>query len=180
MTNRAAPRDETEEFRLLFGELEELDTRWMRSERVISHAARRRAIENRLLTLVSTASPTPERRRFRRVTCDLWVELHTQEGTGSGVIVDIGVGGALVQTELRVRHHEAVRLVVERQPGLLEHGLEVHGVAAWLEEGSGARRSAVGVAFAATDLDSTARLRRFVLTLMRKRVFMPLVPAGEP
>lgn len=180
MRNGESPGDEDEEFRLLFAELEELETRQMRSDRLVSDVARRDQIEHRLLTLVSTISPTLERRRFRRVACDLWVEVHTRSGTASGAIVDIGVGGALVHTELRLRQHEEVRLVVERQPGLFEHGIEVHGVAAWLEEDARGPRPGVGISFAATQAEETARLRHFVLALMRKGLTIPLVPAGEP
>lgn len=90
--------------------------------------------------------------------------------TGPGVIVDVGAGGALVETDVRLAQREEVELVVERQPGLLEYGLEVRGVVAWSGEDLASPQRGFGVAFTTSAPNAVERLRRFVLALLRKRL----------
>lgn len=161
-----------EEFESLFAELEDIELRRTGSGRFFSErdASRWAEIERRLVALVSTDVSAKERRRHVRVPCDLWVEVHGPAGTGPGVVADIGAGGAFVETELAVRRGEEVRLVIERQPGLFEHGLDVRARVAWTGEEFDPPRRGFGVAFAADDPAATHRVRRFVLTLLRKRL----------
>lgn len=168
-----------EEFESLFDELEDIENlRTGLGEDAIEPDARRRdEIERRLLALLAIDLPAAERRRFVRVPCDLWVEVRAEVGTSSGAIVDIGAGGALVETELKVQRQDHVDLVVERQPGLVEHGINVRGTVAWTGADSTSPRSSFGVAFSATQPGEHAHLRRLVLALLRKR--LEILPASR-
>lgn len=127
-------------------------------------AAKRVAIERRIMALVGGRPPSEERRETLRLPCELSVKLRSKEQSVKAIVRDIGAGGVFVESAGDWIEGTVVELEV-RGSGTDEHGLRVRGEIAW--------HSDVGVGISFTHRPNDAherRLRRFVLELLRHRL----------
>jgi len=130
-------------------------------------AAKRVAIERRIMALVGGEPPSDERREVLRLPCDLSVKLRSKEQSVKATVRDIGVGGVFVEASGDWIVGTVVELEV-RGGGTDEHGLRVRGEIAW-QKPSG--DEGVGISFTYRTNDAhERRLRRFVLELLRHRL----------
>lgn len=129
-------------------------------------AARRVAIERRIMALVSGETPSEERRETLRLPCQLEVKLRSKEQSVKATVKDIGAGGVLVNAPGDWVAGTVVEMEV-RGSSSDEHGLRVRGEIAWTRP----KDQAVGVSFTHRPNDAhERRLRRFVLELLRHRL----------
>jgi hypothetical protein len=134
-------------------------------------AARSEQVERRLMKLLGLELADRQRRRYQRLSCDFWIEARSARDAAPGAIVDIGVGGVFVATQLTAAIGESVELEMERQPGAMAHGLIASGVVAWTGDQRG-RRDGFGLCFAPRDEAARAATSRFVFEILRKRLAM--------
>ncbi len=172
---RVAPGDRAE-FRALVDELADLESR-RSGEGAYSpdDAVRRQQIERRLLQLVTTEIPQDERRRHVRLPCDLSVTIHGPAEPAPGVVVDVGAGGIFVESGALAKPGDTVDIEIQRPPDAALHSLRVKGKVAWATTTRRTGRPGLGIAFlpatgSAADEAGERRLRRFVLSLLRKRL----------
>lgn len=129
-------------------------------------AAKRMRLERQIMAAMTARVGDDERRKYMRVPCQVDVRLRHGSSAVSGVVQDLGIGGVFVHTPLGLGVGESVDVEIARRPGLLEHGLKVHGTVAWSADASPGRRG-LGIAFALGDEGHERRLRRFTLELLR-------------
>jgi hypothetical protein len=155
---------EVERFAELADELEDLyGQHTMGGGYVPEVAARKQHIERILMDALGAQVSEDQRRAHRRVACELNVVIRHGTSQGSGVVRDLGMGGVYLETAMAMGVAGLVEVEVARKPGVLEHGLKVRGVVAWVSE------RGFGAAFSPTDEGSERRLRRFLLELLRRR-----------
>jgi hypothetical protein len=173
MAARATPQEVTERdetFADLVEELEKLDNqRTLRGGFVPELAARKQHLERVLMDALSVQVTEDQRRKYRRVPCQLEVTVTQGDTRAPGVVRDVGMGGALIDTSLPLSEGQAIEIEVPRLPGVFDHGLKVRGSVAWAAGGA-AGRPGIGVAFTPIDDGSERRLRRFILELLSRRV----------
>ncbi len=129
-------------------------------------AAKRVAIERRIMTLVGGEPPNEERREALRLPCQLDVKLRSKEQSVKATVKDIGVGGVFVEAGGKWIVGTVVELEV-RGSATDEHGLRVRGEIAWQRDAN----QGVGISFTHRTNDAhERRLRRFVLELLRHRL----------
>ena len=133
--------------------------------------ARTEQVERRLMKLLGLELADRQRRRYERVSCDFWIEARSARDAAPGAIVDIGVGGVFIATDLAVAVGESVEIEMERQPGAMAHGLIAAGAVAWIGERAGGRNG-FGLCFAPRDEAARAATSRFVFEILRKRLAM--------
>ena len=161
--------DEAEEFLALVDELEALyGERTQGGGFPTDVAARKQHIERVIVEALSADTNEDQRRQHRRVACVLQVIVRQGSRQESGVVRDLGVGGAFVETQMVLARDHPIELEVARSPGVFEHGLKVRGVVVWVSSTASGPRG-IGAAFSAMDEGSERRLRRFVLELLRRR-----------
>jgi hypothetical protein len=130
-------------------------------------AVRQMMLEERLLRLLGTRLSFGERRHRLRIGCELWIEVHTTARVAPGLVVNIGAGGASVDSELSVSRGENVTLVIERQPSVVDTGIAVRGTVAWARAGA---RPGFGVSFDEEHTPSgEVHIARFVVASLRRR-----------
>lgn len=127
-------------------------------------AAKRVAIERRIMELVGGKPPAEERRETMRLPCELTVKLRSKEQSVKATVRDIGAGGVFVESPGEWISGTVVELEV-RGTGTDEHGLRVRGEIAWQSD------EGVGICFTHRPNDAhDRRLRRFILELLRHRL----------
>lgn len=163
----------TEALSALVDEFEEIEARRAASGDVADprDAARSAQLERRLMKLLSMDTSDQQRRRYPRVSCNFWVEVRSVQSAAPGAIVDIGVGGVFVETDLSTAIGDSIELEMERQPGALAHNLIARGIVAWTGE-QRRGQSGFGLSFVPRDEAMRAATSRFVFEILRKRLAM--------
>jgi len=117
------------------------------------------------MELVMAAPSEQERRDAVRVPCDLPINLITKRDSSPGAVLNLGTGGAFVQTSADLPEGTQVNLEIRSAE---EHGLRARGRVAWRRQ-----EPTLGLGISFADQPSPAherRLRRFVMELLRHRV----------
>ena len=124
----------------------------------------RATLERRIMDIVASAAGEAERRAAPRIHCNIPVRIRAKDQSGTGRVVHLGAGGALIATDLSLpmSTHINVRILGPSD----EYGLRVRAVVAWLNE----QPTGLGVSFDQQPSPAhERRLRRFIMEVIAQR-----------
>lgn len=121
----------------------------------------RRGLERQLTNLLSTTTSFRQFRAFPRIRCELPVEVYTNDETPTaGTVVEIGSGGLLLNTHLRARRGDAIRISISSDDGGAGEPLTLHGAVAWTTDFYASETATLAVSFSVLGLDAVSHLER--------------------